>query len=743
VRATPKIFIVFILLLTLFPHVAAVPPAPKWRLSYRGPNYDIYTNTQNPTEHRWVSTPQRVATPAGYKPFSFSRTGDHYTVQTGLIAARLYPGKATFYTPNLSRVLVGRENWFVYQWTGAEWKPVAATLRRYFSSSSHVTDDDSVTVSATWSNYRGSLKIDYHFQERLKHTVTWTPTVAGRYAIVQFWNDTRYDSVLLGNNTTIRWGRDAVVGKSDGLVFRFNHTQPFGIIEDQSSASGLFKEALFTKGRLTRYPGLTVEDGIAYVFYNPSVSDVQEGESIVIDPATYSSNAPIVDGYVRSDGTKYEAYDYLLIRYRQDTGNKWRAYVEWNVSSIPDAATINGANFTYEGLLHEEDATIYAMAFQPSISSGSTIYTDAGDGSVYADFPGFPVVGQNQVVQLSAAAVSDLQSQLAVDWFAIGMRGDIESGGTSYQSRIASSENATATPKPTLTVAYTTVSAPTNDECVSTTRFKEATYGWVNVTVTDLSGVTDLDHVRIQVNTTNDAETFTLQWTQSTGVFTEVSDPSSICTLDISTSVRTNVDTDTDIISFYFSITGGTAGACNVKVTSTDDGGLNDTDVYNNKFAYNLLDIIDIARTYFNTLTTYVADSVSWATTVVQQTFSFFAVTVGWILSWFTRMVSFFTTLISTVHDIFAGVYSVRAGIGDLWAFINFNSWIDFVPVAVFLAWMFDLDRRWRQTGQWVSHFVGDVQMIWWLITLIFGMATTVIETVLSYTYRLIDILVP
>ena len=115
------------------------------------------------------------------------------------------------------------------------------------------------------------------------------------------------------------------------------------------------------------------------------------------------------------------------------------------------------------------------------------------------------------------------------------------------------------------------VTAPTNDACDSSTPFTQGTNGWVNVTVSDVDLVANLDSVDIQVNTTGDAETFTLRWTQSTNTFSEVSDTSNICTE--SNSVRVNIDADTDQICFRFKLYGGTSGNCDVIVTSTDDAG--------------------------------------------------------------------------------------------------------------------------------------------------------------------------
>jgi len=125
---------------------------------------------------------------------------------------------------------------------------------------------------------------------------------------------------------------------------------------------------------------------------------------------------------------------------------------------------------------------------------------------------------------------------------------------------------------------------PTNDACDSTSTQYVDTYGWVNLTVSDIDYVADFKTVDIQVNTTGDAETFTLRWTQATDTFSEISDASGICTLDAATSTRQNIDSDTDKIAFYFKFTSGTEGACDVNATTTDDNDLTDIDTYTSEF---------------------------------------------------------------------------------------------------------------------------------------------------------------
>lgn len=95
------------------------------------------------------------------------------------------------------------------------------------------------------------------------------------------------------------------------------------------------------------------------------------------------------------------------------------------------------------------------VTHRPSTASDEDIYTDAGDGTVYANPSAFPVVATNQKLILGnnplAQACLDLTSQLSNDWFAIGIRIDIEDED---RSDIYAEEYASVDPAPTLYVEY-------------------------------------------------------------------------------------------------------------------------------------------------------------------------------------------------------------------------------------------------------------------------------------------------
>ena len=189
-----------------------------WILIERGKNFERWFNG---THYRWVSAPQWVWNGSAYVPYIFDKshyqTDGYVIVQAGLIGAEFHKGKVVYYDPNMTRLAVGRENWLVFKWddTNGEWKPVCASLAQYFDSASFYEGEDYLNITATWLTNAGNLTIIYHFEENLKHTILWKPSNAGKYAVVQFWNETVYDQVKLSNATVIKRTSDAIIGKAN------------------------------------------------------------------------------------------------------------------------------------------------------------------------------------------------------------------------------------------------------------------------------------------------------------------------------------------------------------------------------------------------------------------------------------------------------------------------------------------------------------------------------------------------
>lgn len=163
---------------------------------------------------------------------------------------------------------------------------------------------------------------------------------------------------------------------------------------------------------------------------------------------------PTQDGFITYNGetyTKDAGLDYFYAGFVSP--NIYRGYVEWDVSSIPEGVIITDTVFKYHGQYNSRDCHIHECVGQrPSTADYEALYNEIGGGTVYAEPDGFPIVGINQQVDLGTSADSDLESQLSVGWFAIGVQSDSEAEPLGF-SRIYC-EDFPGTPNPTLYVEY-------------------------------------------------------------------------------------------------------------------------------------------------------------------------------------------------------------------------------------------------------------------------------------------------
>jgi len=388
---------------------------------------------------------------------------DYVLVQGAKCCVEVYPYYAKYFDVDHEEVRLHEERWVVQRlfkepdkWrdVGA-WNPVMAVEE----------GADFIKVSVTYDTDYGVLTVEYFQRDgnALKHNVYFINESGGEetFRVLQRW------AGIVGgkcNGKTVPMVEDAGF-----LAFHRTDRLPrdFSIAENLWGMMFNPDGSEKTDQRLQRPVVIETHAQGMKVDFIYAKWVLAQGESLEIDPDTVTLSNPTEDGHINFNFVTTYTRDKISLTF--DVGCDdfeepqpilmKRAYVEWNVSSIPDNAIVSDTVFRYHGSDHDIDCHIHEMlGAQPSVQANNNagnqaIYDEAGEGTVYADPAGFPEVGENKQVDLGASADSDLQSQLSSDWFAIGIQADTEV--SALYSTIYSEERATANPKPTLYVEYT------------------------------------------------------------------------------------------------------------------------------------------------------------------------------------------------------------------------------------------------------------------------------------------------
>jgi len=122
-----------------------------------------------------------------------------------------------------------------------------------------------------------------------------------------------------------------------------------------------------------------------------------------------------------------------------------RFFIEWDISTIPDTAIIDDVDIYYRAHAGAGGgATVRHMDLRPSLepdnaAGNDRVLADAGNGTAYATTQPNPMTPWAwYTTDLGDTANTDLQTNLAVDWFAIGGVAGAD------QVRLSSMDNASA-----------------------------------------------------------------------------------------------------------------------------------------------------------------------------------------------------------------------------------------------------------------------------------------------------------
>ena len=292
-----------------------------------------------------------------------------------------------------------------------------------------------------------------------------------------------------------------------------------------------------------------------------------------------------------------------------------------------------------------------------------------------------------------------------------------------------------------------------------TSTFSTGSDGWVNFTYHDADGYADLKSCTIQVNTTGDAETFNISYTQATDTFAETVDADNICTLSEYSTLEL-VDATHATVAFKFRISDlATVGDCDVYVTFIEDNDNELITLYSALFEFSGIewgpvgDIIDSAFNVFGitgfmtSLITFIAGlassftiALNYTLSLAIQMYNLVASTIGWSIGWVTRMITIMTTLVTLVITLINGTYVGVGALTDIWALFEFSEWgFEFLPIIVLVQWFESLDKRHKNGADYFSTAYNDLNVVYGVMSFFFTWVSFVANTVVDYVMMFVQ----
>ena len=642
-------------------------------------------------------------------------------------------------TPS-GETLVASQRWTVEYLSGTNWKQAGIPY-----DVTHTQVNESVEVSRYYTDYANT---------EIEVKAKTTPEFGTKTdIIINSGEDRNYRIVwsLDGiNNDLVSYDENSVTftSSTDWITIDWNDAfNQYGAITDfevTDSAGGKKLEVIFNVGL------------------------VKQGESLVLDP-TY------LDSY---DISNRNSFRVMADHHPSDSGFA-SAYGQSFTSG--GGGPILGAVFVVEkngAPTGNVVATLYAHAGvygTSSVGTGAVLATsdvfDVSTAPAAFDFINFTFTGAEQYVLTAATYYVIMIEKTAGGTFdgADNLYVGVDTTAPSHDGNTVYYENggwlSLNTRDTIFYVIGAPATAPVNVALTPTPIISLNTPGWVNVTVQDANGVTDLNTVTIQVNTTSDSENFTLRWTQAGDAFSEVSDLENIVVLNPE-SVRANINATYDLISFNFNITGGQSGQCTVRVTTIDDGALSDVDLYVDAFEFSYYnwnptaDLVDRAFEqfgiigYLTTITTWVSgisnrfessltrllELILLQFTVIEQVYNFFT-------TWATDLFAIALTFSTFYHQIMDGTspwIQPIYNLGNFWDLIGYDLWAPAAPALLFIWWIYSVPERAKQTvGGEIQVFLNDINTAIGLISYFVSIFTSVANAIINYVYGLFPSITP
>ncbi len=452
--------VLFIISSLILPSVFAVPTIP-----FRGDSYEVIQ--LEPRTFQWQSEDKWVFNGTDFVPFIFRDAfleEEFYEVQVGLIKARIYDDFATFYGNDFDDIRLHDER-FELELKGPDsgdnFRPIGGqTGGAVFDISESA---DGINITKSFVSWAGELSIKYQFLEHLKHTIEFCSSqqTTETFKLLQVHRGIVADKLRHVNETTSVLRDITNATEIVATVFNYEKDGKTSLKEIQSASADVLETT-----NIKPHP-----KGFEAV-YRFGEFQLKRGECFVVDPDTFTDDAPVEDSYIKTvdavqatcpaPNTIVEANDILIHSVEEDTknGGCTRGMFEWNITAITDGSTVTNVTFTAEikEAVNERVCEFRDAAAQPSTLSASDAWDDAEDGTIFlSDSTVCDNAGTNKVWIFNAAARTDVESRLVDNWWGFFTKaGDESRDSLVHKVGVFSEQQSPApTPKPTLTVTFT------------------------------------------------------------------------------------------------------------------------------------------------------------------------------------------------------------------------------------------------------------------------------------------------
>jgi len=273
---------------------------------------------------------------------------DHVLVQSANCCVEVHPYYAKYYDPNHEEVRLHEERWVVQRLFKTVPKEDWRDVDVYNPRMSVEETANGITATVTYDTDYGSLIVRYIQRDGrpLKHEVTFTNTSGETetFRVLQRWAGI-VGAKCNGKDIPLSIEDIREVGflrfhRADKLAREFNIAENLWSIIYNSDRTEKMDQCLQRPVNIETYVRTTQGLKADFIFGNWTL---KQGESLTIDPDTYTATPPTDDTFVWEyyPDTNYGSDANLYVRSHED--DDIRLFVEFDLSSIPAGATIDVA----------------------------------------------------------------------------------------------------------------------------------------------------------------------------------------------------------------------------------------------------------------------------------------------------------------------------------------------------------------------------------------------------------------